>query len=599
MTPAAAPKSENARPELGPLFTPPLTDSPIANTRTVNTTANLRATLYPPIEPLDTPPNKNDEIIFTPPSASVSQHAKQGRIPPEDDPEVRRDFEARIAAATAALNRTPSSGTSSQQERKSTKRGAMIISSPQLMSSSTKAPLTPLTPARNPLDPTIVRVLEKTSGSPSKMSLRWRKLGFRKASLASGSEATPSPTANLGAAVPRDKLEQAIALRVADADSPDMKAFSFPPNTANASVIDRQPQTTASSPGHSGLVSGHGHTGTTLRRSTNYKAADNTLTGARWPTEPRLNESVQGIHPDQPSPPTDLLALLPESPHSPTSSDESAIERFVEAGRLLGLNDGQLNDMLAQKGMLNLPGTSASSTSIHSTAPTSLAHSSPSPASADIARMPSIDKGTRGLFRSPSKGKKPNVTASTKSLTDVEGAVDHNTVVRRTLLIPSEPVSIPQVTPQPYRSPVVTSDSPDSTLSKTDFGRRKLSVKRKPLNLTREDRELVSSSPPAHKRHFSSDTAASGKSGNSDNDPAPEPAGLGFLHPNIHFGPSTSPNMSASLSETGGSSQGGSIYDLYNDDASGGIELLESPLEDDHKRVSQQTNGSTQAVEIW
>ena len=598
-TPAVTQPVENYRSDFGPLFTPPHTRSPVADVRSADTVGDRRAPPRSLNKPVDTPSDNNDEIIFTPPSASVKQTAKQGQLPPEDDPEVRRDFEARIAAATAALNRTPSSGPSSQQEWKSAKRSAMVISSPQLTSSSTKASSTPKTPARNPSDPAMAKVLEKTSGSSGKMSLRWRKLGFRKASLASEAEAIPSPTASPRAVALRDKLEEPIALRIGDTDSSDLKAFSFPPKTAESSGNDHQPLTPASPPGHSGLVTVHQHMGDTPSRGSNREAADNSSSGARWPAVSRQIESAQGAHPGQPSAPIDLSALLPESPHVPTSSGESAIARFIAAGRVLGLNDEQLNDMLTQKGMLKRSGTTASSSSMQFTAPTSLAPSSPSPASVDVARMPLTEKGTRSLFRSLSKGMKQNAKSATSSTTDVGGAVDHNTVVRRTLLIPSEPEPIPQVTPQPYRSPNVNFDSPDLTLAKNGFRQRKLSVKRKPLNLTQEDRELVSSSPPAHKRQFSSDTAASGKSGNSDDEPVPEPAGLGFLHPNAHVDPSTSPFLSASLSETGGSSRGGSFYDYYNEDRSSGIELLESPLKDADKRVSQQTAGSSQAVEIW
>ena len=277
--------------------------------------------------------------------------------------------------------------------------------------------------------------------------------------------------------------------------------------------------------------------------------------------------------------------------HTPSSSNDAAIANFVEAGRALGLNDDQLNDVLKAKGMLTATVSSVSYLSTPTSA--SVSHPSPDPASQAIERMPSTDKDKRRLFRSLSKGKKQkNDSAPTQALKSREPEA-RDVVVRRTLLIASEPNPSVEPTTHSDASPGIAYDSPNTSLSRQAGSKRKLSVKRKPINLTREDRELVSTSLLLHKRNASVGTTASGKS-----EGGPELASLGFLHPKAHLERSTSSAHSDQPSERG-STGGTSLYDLYNDDSHGELEVLQSPTIEGERRDSEQTDGSNKGVEVW
>lgn len=574
-------------PQLGSIMTPPNT-SLSANIGREAVMSAPRRLAPPPLsqQHVDPPSDKNDEVIATPQTGNQSVNHRPGTVRPEDDPEVRRDFEARIAVATAALNRTPSSGQGSHLERKMSKRGPMIISTPKLMASSKNLPSTPLTPPEHAINPSMAGALDKTSGSTSKMASRWRKLAFRKGSSVSGddvrSPAQTAGTASIELPAVSGELKAAIALRPVVSGAPGLDKFRFPSNPA---IVSKPEGVIASS--------------TAMNHPIGTKRPADIVTGgqingiamesvpvAKWPSIPRHSESVQGTYPKQAPAPFDLSALLPEGPHSPTSSDESAIATFVEAGKALGLNNEQLNEMLLQKGMLDRSATSTSSRSYQSTRPTSASLSQPSPPLGviDVERVPSTDKSKRGLFRSFSRGKKQAATGNA----DDDDSSARKVVVRRTLLVPSEPV--PAIN-QFGQSPLAAS-SPNMA-NRLGEGQRKLSIKRKPINLTPADHELVSSSPPAHKRNFSTGTAGSSRS-----DLGLEASSLGFLHPNAHLGRSTSSAHSDAPSDLG-STGGGSLYDLYGDDSSGGLEVLRSPSQEVERRSSVQTTGSTHAVEIW
>jgi hypothetical protein len=162
------------------------------------------ALVEPPLTSAQTPSAEgHDDMIHTPvsdqlsrnPSARNPANIREGKVALDEDPEVRRDFEARIAAATAALNRTPTTS-GSKLERKPTKKGVFSISSPKLVSSSSNVPTNPLSPPEAPIDASTKKALEKTSGS-GKGSGRWRKLGFRSRPSVSGQNtpetATPTP----------------------------------------------------------------------------------------------------------------------------------------------------------------------------------------------------------------------------------------------------------------------------------------------------------------------------------------------------------------------------------------------------------------------
>lgn len=121
-------------------------------------------------------------------------------MPLDQDPNVRRDFEARIAAATATLHRTP---TGSKLERRGTKKGALQISSPRLLSSTNTVPSTPLSPDQ--IDPAAARESEKPGGSARKMSSRWKNLSFKKRPSRTEGPSSSSPAnSNLDAPIVLD-----------------------------------------------------------------------------------------------------------------------------------------------------------------------------------------------------------------------------------------------------------------------------------------------------------------------------------------------------------------------------------------------------------
>ena len=561
-----------------------------------------RRTAPPPpgtTETTKSPSEQNDEYVFPPPSSQLSRNTSSRKIAPENDPEVRRDFEARIAAATAALNRTPSKSLP-RLERKNTKRGAaMVISSPTLVSSSAKLHGAPLSPPGNSIDPAIARALEKSSGSGNKRSLRW-KLGFRKGPSISGNDSisskpTPSPFDH--------HLEEPIALKsgefessaktqgATNASQPDLNSFRFPHTFGARSTDDlRKFDTRPARP-----VAEHSGSG---------------LRGLMGMRRGRSDEKPQESTPPIVHVPSS--SVPPKPLHTPTSSNDSAIAKFIDAGRAVGLNDIQMSEMLIQKGMLNRSQTSASSKSFPSIAPTSaLSQPPPGPITRDasLKRQPSMDKkagqgGAKGLLRSLSRGKKSGVkkdqvigtaAPSSTSAKETEVRAARKMVVRRTLLVPSENGSINSVSPNAtLPSPLSNLDSPDSSLHRPGASERKASVKRKPLNLSREDQALVSSSPNSHRRKVSIGTTSSDRSNTNV-----ENAGLGFLHPPNLVGERTTsmtgteaPSDSTSLRRSSG---GGSLYDLYSEGGTDGVqETLVSPAQPDHnsKRL-------TQAVEIW
>jgi hypothetical protein len=542
-----------------------LGSKPINPTREAIQNAPRRAPPAPPSA------NTLDEIIATPATAPMMtrnnsitandllSRKNSTRADKEDDEEKRRDFEARIAAATAALNRTPSLS-AARLERKGTKtRGPMVISSPTLVSSSIKLPSSPRTPPDG-VDPVVAKAMEKASGSSSKMSWRWKKFKSRKGLSFSGDVA--SPTTPMPPLPKREehKLDGPIALRKEDVvapvngngvkteDSPDLNAFKFPPTSAMSMGTSGMGQKIPAPPQSANPAS-------ELQQ--------------RMSEESRLRSAEAALKPahsiDAPTP--NMTA------HSQASSfDDAAMAKFIQAGRGLGLNDEQLNEMLAQKGVLNRSTTSVSSRSYQSTAPTTNSFSQPSPSVASPILTPAMSekaaKTGGGLFRSLSKGRKGK-QQDIPAQTDVEPVPSRNVVVRRTLLIPTIE-AIPSTPQLNAASPLLSSESPDRFI-----GGRKMSVKRKPLNLTPQDRELVSSSP------------------NRDKFGVVDESG-GLLRPRASPGGS---GLGISDGSVGSRSSGGagSFYDLYGD---GGEEVLGSP----EREVSGGDGGSgvraSKAVEI-
>lgn len=652
--PSPAPSVQPTPPKsLAGLFTPPSTATPTGTAETSQPTRQAHATVPEPIQPpLQTPSAEgHDEIVYTPQSDPLSRKTSSAaatreiiKVPLEEDPEVRRDFEARIAAATAALNRKPSLG-GSKLERKPTKKGAaIVISSPKLVSSSANVTATPLTPPESSIDPAMRKALDKTSGTAGgKSTGRWRKLGFRRGPSLSNQvpsaeqpHSPPPPTPPMASITPtlgatpatEKKLEEAIDLPAGATISPDLDNFKFPPlanrTQKNPALRDRPISPPMPyQPAMQQVV----QPPSALMRAESDRAA-----------RPR---PPAGAAADTVSPPHSALPLtaLPAAAtrsgtHSHSSSSNSAVAKFLESGRALGLNQEQLDQMLLANGMLDRSATTASSRSYQSTAPTTTSfsqsghshtRSDSQPKQATLKQSTankSEDKPKGGLLRAFSKSRKTKTTAeahkpldSSVSKPDEPIPVNRNVVVRRTILMAHDEVKLP-TTPTMLKTPSTVAESPDMSRAATG---RKQSIKRKPLNLTREDHELVSSSPPAHRRNFSTGTTYSNRS-----DGQPEPAGpgvvnkgLGFLHP---LGNSTRSIVGTGSSLTGisespgdrrrssdsrrRSSTGGSLYDLYGDDSTGqdSQEFLK-PEATPERRTSDAASGRSAAgnpaVEIW
>lgn len=665
-SPAPTAANQSAPPRsLAGLFTPPSTATTPSSANTMQPVPPhhpANANVLEPLLPSTQTPSAegHDEIVSTPRSEQLSRNPSgaardNSKVPLSEDPEVRRDFEARIAAATAALNRTPSIG-GAKLERKPTKKGAaMIISSPKLVSSSSTVTGTPLTPPESSLDPAMRKALEKASGG-GKSSGRWKKLGFRRGpSLSSQNAATSEdsrspipPTPPLGTNRPvlgatpttERKLEEAINLPPGTAISPDLDNFKFPPlanrTAKNPALRDRpisppmpyQPTMQQVAPPPSAPM---------------YIRA-----GSASPVGNR-SDLAPPIAPPSSAPILSSSQAVQQGMHSHTSSSDSAMTKFIESGRALGMNQDRLDQMLVANGMLDRSATTASSRSYQSTAPTttSFSHSGhshngsqsqkatqatqPTSVSQPSTARPTEDKPSGGLFRAFSKSRKAkNKNVETPDPNLVKPNNDQgllptrNTIVRRTLLVPHDEPKQP-LTPTVERTPSSNvPESPDFSRQGGVAGGRKQSIKRKPLNLTREDHELVSGSPPAHRRNFSTGTTHSGRSDGYAADQAttaPPNKGLGFLHPPL--GNSTRSTAGGSGSSLGGinespggrrrssdsrrrSSTGGSLYDLYGGDDSTGQDDQEflRPDSSPGRRVSDEDSRhsvapSNQAVEIW
>jgi len=613
------------------MFTPPSADERAAQPQEVqyvsapNTAKRSHTALVePPLTSAQTPSAEgHDEMIHTPISDELSRNTstrnpsniREGKVALENDPEVRRDFEARIAAATAALNRAPTTG-GSKLERKPTKKGALSISGPKLLSSSSNVITTPLTPPDVPIDANTKKALEKTSGS-GKGSGRWRKLGFRSRPSLSGQNppetATPTPTPTptqrpvtptknksnttspaLGPTPKTEKnLAAAINLPSDSPISPDLDNFKFPP------VANKQPRNPA--------IRGRPISPPMPYQQSMQQVADQS---PRTQQDSKVEASIQ----------SNVEHEAKSADHSHSSSD-STVAKFIESGRALGLNQEQLDRMLVANGMLDRSAFTASSRSLLSSAPTpdSLSNSTTSVSQAQLQSLtrnqfvsqPSEPKVKGGLFRSFSKKKgkaadKPS-TAPVPQTQQSAATEPRNVVVRRTLLLPHPPVLTAGPTTPTKNKAGSAFESPDSV--RRIASGRKQSIKRKPLNLTREDHELVSNSPPtsAHRRNFSAGTIQSNRSGDiPDNQPGNK--GLGFLHPftgsNLTQGHSSS--FSGLQSSPGGRSQisegskrrsstGGSLYDLYNGHDADEEEML-AP---DSRQEGGNERHQSQAVEIW
>lgn len=565
-----------------------------------------------PSQPAPTPPAQEFRSAETFSSTTSIRDNVISNTTESLETEKEKDFRTRIAVATAALNRNHSLQ-GARLERKNTKRGAaMVISSPKLLSSTAKVPTHSLTHPDHPavVDSILEKSLEKMSGSGSKMSQRWKKLMKKGPSISSSevfkpvqpisaadsgllnpnSIPQPAPIARLqrsnSQSVSRT-LEAPIQLRQGtitgtslSSATPHFKSFQFPPR------IDQR----------EGLKADH-RTCTTSAIS---------QVPAQVITPPNTTATVHGGAPlNQPS----------ERTQSP--NEDIAILNFLQAGRQLGLTEDQLKAMLVQKEMLNHSGTMASKDSalpntepILKLSPSSSARQR-SPTPIWQAEQPStmIKQKKEGLFRSLSKKARELPTRKRtpepprkEVMTPVSAPrpLHDKVVLRRTMIFPDGLTpSAAQMTSD------VTPGSPSSSNVGGQPSQRKLSVRRKPLNLSKEDRELVSNSPPAHQTGFGFNASPSQKLESN----AHEGQGFGFLYhnPALRANDSTKPrsltSMTLSRRSPSGMSQrssiAGSLIDMYGDGRDGGDEMLVKSPHGDSRTIEMIQNGPAQAVEIW
>jgi hypothetical protein len=510
---------------------------------------------------VQTPSDLPDDIVMTPTSAPP----RKGSVALEDDPEVRRDFEARIAAATAALQRHPSiSAPAAKLERKNTKRGAMTISSPKLVSSSSSISGTLLSPQGSPHDGTKA----ERSGPTHKISLKWKK-AFRKGPSITNAEVfSPPPSASSSS--PLATLDEPISLGAERTPRADLQGFKFPP--ASAAEPEQAPYGLPSPPGTANPTSGLRQMIGKIRRGKSDEAAQ-VLASAS------TSRSTSGADP------------TPKSLHTPTASDDSAVAKFIAAGRALGLNNEQLNEMIAAKGLagaqattvMDRTGTTTSLRSNGSAALTgdssAISRASPSPvtpglavhahalvppvmeAEADEVRGPQheavFDKreGLAGLVRALSQSKKKappiKVTPSDAELGAPGAAMERRKIVRRTLLLPDHESDFGSAgalhSPRSPRSPMSFSTTHSGQPgSPAHVGGRKNSIRRKPIALSKEDERLVvtTGSPVANARVRTTSEASEVHAQGMN-------VGLGFLAPDAP-GESRRPSADSSRSETSG-----------------------------------------------
>lgn len=565
----------------------------------------------------------------------------------------------------------------------------MVISSPTLVSSSA------VIPGASPeaVPPATAKALEKASGSASKMGSRWKKLGFRKGPSISGDDTTPSVSPHT---ISTPRLEDPITLRglsgeASEQSSPDpgsstprqnhdLSAFRFPPMSAdavqphNSTVVNSPPGTANPTSGLKQML------GRLKRGPSDAKAEQSAARLYRSPSVPHQDPSVRAATPvARPAVPATApqshVAAFPMAPAIPgfesgkhhartasvASTDSHAVAQFIAAGKALGLNDQQLEEMLASKGMIAPSARSGSSLSAETPilAFTETSRGSPTPlATPTVERQPSVSGGgpskevsrkpsfrrvkkdkdqsgggdghqekkePMGLFRSFSKRKQaapvpapdsaPVPTPPPAMAEQARVSESRDRVVRRTLVMP-EGAGFPmasvlaehqlrqqQSQPQQHQHQQLL-QQPYQLI--TGSNARKPSIKRKPINLSAEDQDLVNRSPGGRIRQTSvTSTASAHSEGGMPGSPVTRfaesdaPAGTinGLLAP-VDLNGSTSTRRSVSGQSAHGSMQSNdSLYELYEDQE----EELASPdtiTTPDMRRTMPPPRHSVQALEL-
>ncbi|WVN89783.1 uncharacterized protein L203_105013 [Cryptococcus depauperatus CBS 7841] len=532
-------------------------------------------------------------------------------IPSRGDPEAERekDFRIRIAAATAALNRNTSIQ-DTRLERKGTRSStAKVISGPKLLSSTTNVSLVPLSPDRS-VDTTVTR--SQSSGSSNKMSQRWKRLMKKGPSLSNSDIVKPvvpnAPTPQSALLEhPKQQLMMASAL-LQRANSQKVANALETPIHLTEKEVNKSEIAPPSAPSNLDMYRFPPQDENDLKRVKDPATA--------------LSESATTI----PTPPnTGGISNFPQSVtsrHCRAATQDSAVHKFLQAGRELGLTEEQLQEMLVQKGMIT-SNDIATTPCLDEIERVELDPIHPSPVSPVTQQEPlpivQTPEKKKGLFRSlskkakelPSRVRMPEESQSGIVISAPASQASQSTrdkvIVRRTMILPDGLIIVPS-TPQQVEKPL---GSPDSSPFARQPSQRKPSVRRKPLNLSKEDRELVSNSPPAHQHRFSINANSNHKLSTSTGD---EGHGSEFLYPgsalvNGDFS-RTGSNVSGSASgrsfsgKSQQSSAGGSLIDMYGDDYDDGHEILQaSPkskqqLANGEERTSINQRRSIQGVEI-
>ena len=590
-----------------PASVPVLPSAPVPGERSASGSQSIASASVPPSIPASRKPSHSSKVA------------------PEDDPDVVRDFEARIAAATAALQRQPSvSGPSTKLERKGTKRGAMKISSPTLVSSSSSISGAILSPPLSGPGAATPPSSFKPAKPAHKMSLKWKNAFKRGPSISSSDKdkgvANPavfSPPAYDSAPTSRNvsatsavttassqtstsgAVQQGTRQSEGSAKTPQRSLgdFRFPsseqaPMSAGVSAAEPAVVPSISS----------GSVRSVLGRMKRGKSDEAPLALDRGvsPASTMVGSAGHASHADH-RPPPQATASAPavqqlkqaeassSTSHSSNPSDDSAVAKFIAAGRALGLDNEQMNEMLAAKGMLNRSGSSRSNGSAALTGGSTASHTSPSPvtpatgivvsplvqshdqpAATDFVSTPTYPdrqreekerndmpltkkEGLAGLVRALSKKRAPK--------TDSEKEERHK-VVRRTILMPESTSfnTLPRDSfASPQRSPrsqvSFSAQQPDSPAAPSFERTRNNSIRRKPIAMTPEEEEMLSASgsPVAPGRRVSM--------GNTSN------PGLGFLAPE-----SAERRPSGASGQSGQSGQSGlsgheSVYDMYGNES--------------------------------
>lgn len=417
----------------------------------------------------------------------------KARVWIDDDPEAKRDIEKRIADATSSLFRAPSRTAHKRSLSKSAKKQ---ISSPTLLTYSANVPTVPITVD----DGSHKRNKSTEKGPTHKLSLRWKRKGKK-------SQDEPSlPPSSLPAAFATPSTAQTSANTTPASQTSMTKSVNSPtpaPRKKSDADLNGFRFPNASSTGVNGTGTG------TISRPRGGSGASVVNTN---PLSPQLLPAQPTPHqPAAPRAPTTVAHVmeLSKKTHRPTGSEDSvAIAKFYESGRAVGLSESQLHDMLQKNATLNRSGTTTSTRSRGSTAPTSHGQS-PQPPSPTVAVM-HLGNGVKlqppaSLARIPTPVVEQNDASSVMSerassdiaeiaTTSPEPpAVKEPTVVHHTIVMADMPLP-PQgmgrsATPPAQSSTLLQPERPDKSPKRSN------SIRRKPVQITDEDRELITRSP--------------------------------------------------------------------------------------------------------